>query len=272
MTEADVVAATTRPGTTASLARNLAALGLKPGMLVLVHASLSALGWVAGGPVAVIQALTDVLTPAGTLVMPAFSSALSDPATWRDPPVPAGWWPTIRAATPAFDPATTPTRRMGSVAETFRTWPGVVRSNHPNCSFAAWGRRATAMTADHGLDFPFGDASPLGRLYAGDGWVLLLGVGFANNTSFHLAENRAPDPVTVIEGAPILQDGARVWATYRNVTINETPFTAIGAAYEATGAVCTGAMRIGAVGAATARLFVQAPAVDFATDWLTRSP
>ncbi|WP_407232097.1 AAC(3) family N-acetyltransferase [Escherichia coli] len=39
--------------------------GLTLGGTVLVHSSLSSLGWVAGGPVAVIQALLDCVGPQG---------------------------------------------------------------------------------------------------------------------------------------------------------------------------------------------------------------
>ena len=99
-------------------------------------------------PVAVVRALMDAVTDSGTLVMPAHSNGLSDPAHWENPPVPQSWWEAIRETMPAYDPQTTPTSGMGSVVEVFRTWPGVERSEHPHFSLAAWGRHAGRVVTD----------------------------------------------------------------------------------------------------------------------------
>ena len=81
MSEESVIqAAPASPVTIPSLLADFAALGVQPGMTLLLHSSLSALGWVCGGPVAVILALEQLLGPDGTLVMPTHTGGLSDPA------------------------------------------------------------------------------------------------------------------------------------------------------------------------------------------------
>ena len=183
-----MIARTPEPRTVRTLTADLRRLGVEPGATVCVHSSLSAIGWVAGGPMAVIHALLDTLGPEGTLVMPAHSGDFSDPERWRNPPVPASWIETIRRERPPFDPRTTQTRGMGAIAELFRTWPEVVRSDHPLASFAAHGPHADQVIAGHVEEL--GERSPIARLYELDADILLLGVGHDRNTSLHLAETR----------------------------------------------------------------------------------
>lgn len=270
MTEELVVNSTPeRPNTISSLVDDLRRLGVRPGMTVLVHSSLSALGWVSGGAVAVILALELALGDDGTLVMPTHSPDLSDPAYWQNPPVPEAWWETIRDTMPAYDPAMTPTRGMGIIPETFRKQRGVVRSAHPQASFAAHGPAAQAITANHQLDFGLGEGSPLARIYDLGGQVLLLGVGYDRNTSLHLSEHRCPEAgLRPIEaGAPMTVNGRRQWVKFRDYDVDASDFDALGEAFERLGAGYARA----AVGLAEARLIEQRELVDFGVHWLRRN-
>ena len=260
-------AAGREPVTPARLAKDLAALGLAPGDIVIVHTSLSRLGWVPGGAQAVIAALLDVLGDTGTLVMPAHTGHLTDPARWQAPPVPRAWWDTIREQTPAYDPALTPTRMMGAVAEAFRTYPRVLRSAHPHVSFAARGPAAAAVVGDHPLSSMFGERSPLARLYDLDAQVLLAGVDHANNTAIHLGETRADFPGKRIaaEGAPMLVDGERRWVTFTDTLPDDDDFARLGEDF----ARDTEHERRGALGWGEGRLMRVRAVVDYATGWLT---
>lgn len=264
MSEAKLVNDTPQPRTRETLVRDLKHLGLASRMTVIVHSSLSTIGWVCGGPVAVIQAIMDVITPEGTIVMPTHSGDLSDPTGWQNPPVPESWWSIIHDTMPAYDPRITPTRGMGRIVEVFRTWPGVKRSSHPTLSFAAWGANASQIIINHELDYSLGETSPLARIYDLDGRVLLLGVDYTHNTSFHLAEYRMPGANIVELGAPIIESMQRVWKVYQDIELDASPFEEFGAAFELRTQVHTGM-----VGSAQARLFSQRQAVDFAVEWLT---
>lgn len=254
------------PVTRASLRRDLEGLGVRAGMTLLVHASLSRLGWVAGGPAAVILALEDALGAEGTLMMPAHSGDLSEPSHWCHPPVPEDWWPVIRAEATAFQTDLTPTRGMGVIAETFRRQAGTLRSQHPQLSFAARGPRAEELTRDHALTPALGEESPLARLYALDGWVLFLGTDHSTNTSLHLAEVRArlTNPQRIQQGAPVLADGERRWVTFEDYDWDSDDFAALGAEYTP----APGDAFTGRVGLAHTSLFRQRPMVDFAVGWM----
>ncbi|WP_373232238.1 aminoglycoside N(3)-acetyltransferase [Cohnella sp.] len=238
-------------------------LGLYKGMTLIVHSSLRSLGWVSGGPVTVVQALMEVITEEGTLVMPTHSGENSDPSHWQCPSVPEDWWDTIRETMPAFHPTYSPTRGMGKVPDVFRTFPEVIRSYHPSVSFAAWGKDARFITDGHSLDFGLGEQSPLARLYDLDSSVLLLGVDYDSNTSFHLAENRLPNRIVKAESAPVIEAGERVWATYSEIEYQTELFVDMGIAFEKSYPVT-----IHQVAASACKLFKQRDCVDFGLDWL----
>lgn len=262
MSEADAIDRVDEPVTVASLVDDLRDLGVEAGDTLLIHSSLSALGWVCGGAPAVVDALQEVLTDDGTLVMPTHTG-YTDPTGWEKPPVPDEWVKPIRETMPAYRPAVTPTRNMGAIPECFRGYPGVHRSAHPAVSFAAWGAGAEEIVADHALDYGLGDRSPLARLYDRDGGVLLLGVGHEANTSLHLAEHRAAFPKEVVKnGGPIVENGERKWVEYETIEEDTDDFADVGADFER-----RVGLRQDGVGAATAKLASQRALVDFAVEW-----
>jgi aminoglycoside 3-N-acetyltransferase len=267
-TEPSKESGTERPGpfTVDSLSHDLRILGLTSGATVLVHSSLSTLGYVAGGARAVVMALVETLGPLGTLVVPTHSGELSDPRYWSHPAIPESWWPAVRNCMPAYDVDLTATRKMGAIPEMVRHWPHAQRSAHPRVSFCAVGPKAQFITADHGLENGFDEHSPLARIYDLGGEILLLGVGHQNNTSLHLAEGRAPAMRPVItDGAPMMVNGSRQWVNYQMLDYDVNDFDQVGAA-----AAHAGLERSGKVGAAPSSLLSVVALVDFATKWFAQ--
>ncbi|WP_440990891.1 aminoglycoside N(3)-acetyltransferase [Haloarchaeobius baliensis] len=253
------------PITVERIATDLRELGVSAGDTVFVHSSLSALGWVCGGPAAVVDALMETVTADGTLVLPTFTGDYSDPGEWQNPPVPDEWEPTIRETMPAFRPESTPCPRIGAIPNTFRSYPGVVRSDHPVVSFAGWGADAEEIVHPHPDDEPLGEESPLARLYEDDASVLMLGTDYATATSCHLAEYRGEFPKErETSGGPAIRDGERVWLEFEDVALDTADFPMVGTAFERE---CPEAVTIGQVGEAETRLVDQRALVDFASFW-----
>jgi len=244
------------------LVEGLADLAIDPGSLVLVHASLSAFGLVAGAEQTVVQALRAAVGSFGTIVMPAQSWQLCDPDYLDDPALGACERARVRNALPVYDERLTPTRSMGRIAELFRLQPDSRRSPHPHRSFAAAGLEAAEITRVHEPESPFGESSPLARLYDLDARLLLLGVGFDKCTALHLAEERAAAGrvrAVVRNGAAIEVEGERAWQTWEEAVVDDGDFEGIGDAFEAAGRV-----RCVTIGNARCRSMSLVELVDFA--------
>lgn len=266
--EFDVIKKTSIPNTVDSLKSDLRILGVKPASTIIMHSALSQIGWTVGGPVSVIKAVMEILTPKGTLVMPSFTGDNSEPSKWENPPVPQDWWEIIRRNMPAYHPSITPTRGLGIIAETFRKYPKVMRSDHPISSFAAWGKHAKKVIENHELDSDLGENSPLAQIYDLNGQILLLGVSHSNNSSLHLAEYRCEygDKRFSPTGSAIQIKNERKWVVWNELNHNSDDFEKLGRDFET---------MIGyqpkKVGNAESRLLSQRKMVDFAVKWLVKN-
>ncbi|MFW9844707.1 MAG: aminoglycoside N(3)-acetyltransferase, partial [Candidatus Thorarchaeota archaeon] len=232
--EGIVVEATKEPITKKRLVEDLRKSGIKTGDAVIFHSSMKSIGWIVGGPVTVISALMEAISNEGTLVMPTQSGDNGEPSNWQRPAVPEVWWQTIRDETPPYNSEITPTRGMGRIPETFRKYPNVYRSPHPTASFGAWGKDAQLVVETHPYDDPFGEGSPLAKLYHLNAKILLVGIGLESITSLHYAEFKADLPNRPQENraAALLENGKRVWRTWIEPEYSDSDFHKIAADFE----------------------------------------
>jgi aminoglycoside 3-N-acetyltransferase len=255
------------PVTNEHLHRDLAALGLPAGGTLLVQASMRAIGWVDGGAYALLTALRDTVGPLGSIAAPTQTTDNSTTSREFRAAV-AGLDAPARQAMEdritGFDPATSVSYRMGRFAEAVRTSGDAFRSAHPQTSFAAVGPAARWLTAVHDLESHLGWRSPLGRLYATDATIVLIGLPFASCVGIHLAEYRLdPPPPTRPYRCFVLRDGVRTQVDFVALDHDDSDFGRLGDALQATGSV-----RTGTVGTATTRVVSLKRAVDFAAGWM----
>jgi aminoglycoside 3-N-acetyltransferase len=254
--------------TKADLIQAFRECGVENGQHIIVHASLSKLGFVAGGAETLIRSLLEAVGEEGTLMMPSQTWKNLDPSTGVHGEVPQEWWPAIREHWPAYDKEITPAIGMGAAAEMLRKWPGAHRSDHPARSFAAVGRYAEYLTKDHDLSNIFGKDSPLHKLYHLNGHILLIGVGYDKNTSLHLAEAMAEFPAKrlVQESSAIMENGKRRWVSYETMEVDDADFVRLGEEYDREADI-----RFHQVGNAEIKLLEQRPFVDWAAAWMEKN-
>ncbi len=238
-------------------------LGVRPGMVLEVHASLSSFGYVIGGAQTVVDALLELLGEDGTLLMPLQMGKNSEVSRWLNPAVEYEDIKKVRDNIPAFDKNASDTAGMGKIVDNFRRREGVVISTHPSVAFVAKGRHAYHLCNHQSLHFPLSSESPIARLYELRAYCLLLGVNFEACTSMHLAEYACDCRPIIVEGGAVLQNGNRVWKKYLNLDLNSKDFKFPGLVLEKLGKV-----EKGFIGSCEAMLFSVNDAVDEATRYL----
>ena len=177
----------------------------------MVHASVRAVGEVAGGPDGIHLALKDALTENGTLLMYAGCPRYTDEVGRGN--LSADEEREILEKFPAFDPETARSARdHGILVEFLRTYPGS-RVNPHVTRFVAWGKHAVHLFSTQPWDYAFGRGSAFDRFAALDGKILLLGCDHDTVTFLHYVEHIADFPGKRIARfrVPIVEDGVRVW-------------------------------------------------------------
>lgn len=259
MTEAE---APTGGITTEELVRGWRNAGVRDGMVVMVHSSLSSLGTVDGGAATVVNSLRAAVGASGTIVVPAFTRDVSDPYP-HSVGVPGE---DVRAGRNAVRLWHTDLpSSMGAIPEATRVLPEAVRSSHPQASVVAVGPHASFIAQDHGLEFATGADSPFGRMYELDAHILLIGVGHNRNTFLHHVEGLTPHPRLKVRRFPLHINTERVWVETLDVgDDNDTYFPMLGSEFER----ATGITPV-TVGQAPCRLVPAKPFVRFAVPRLT---
>ncbi len=223
----------------------------------MIHAALSKVGWVEGGPGAVLDAILEVLGPEGTLMAPTFSYSYDK-----------------RDVAEAFDKRTTPACNNGILADALWKRPDARRSDHPAYSVAAVGARADEMTRDHPIEQPVGEGSPLHRLVQNNGHVLLLGVGQDKNTLVHTAEALSGVGYTVVPFKESWGRNVRVKTPRGEILLPQREFSGCSFGFPVLEPVLKqkGVLRTGLVGQATCQFFRAQDLVNTVVEVLQQQP
>lgn len=242
---------TSEPTSVATLVKQLETLGLRPGDVVMTHASMRQVGLLEHGAAGLIEAQRAVVGPEGTLLM-ILGADQSEP----------------------FDPLSTPVdiADMGVLAEVFRTFPGVCVSDHPADRFGAIGGRAAELLEPMPLHDYHGPGSPLERFTRLGGRVLRLGANPDTVTLTHYAEYLADVPEKIrVRRKYLRTDAGEVWieSLDDNDGIAQWPhgdyFSQIFLDYKASGRLAKSV-----VGRCCGELFDAQDFVSFAVQWMNR--
>ena len=193
------------------LANDFRELGIRAGDTVMLHASVRAVGEVAGGPDAIHLALKSALTAEGTLMMYASCPRYYDEVGRGN--LTTEQEREIREKLPVFDPLTARSARdNGALVEFLRTYPDS-RVNRHVARFVFWGKQTEHLMSSQPWDYALGADSPLERFLMLDGKIVLLGSDHDAVTFLHYVEHIADIPEKRIARyqVPVVENGCRVW-------------------------------------------------------------
>lgn len=162
----------------ARILETLKGFGANDSETLLVHSSLSACGYVDGGPATVIRALRGWISENTLLAMPTH--------TWC--------YPDAQGNTAVYDAEATPSL-VGAITDFFWRQNSVVRSLHPSHSLACQGPGSEEFCLHHEeRETPCGHDTPYERIATSRSSVLMFGATLDSYTLFHTAEDAAKVP------------------------------------------------------------------------------
>jgi aminoglycoside 3-N-acetyltransferase len=162
------------------LIQQFKAIGLASGDSLLVHASLSKIGFVENGAQTVVEALLESVGSEGNLLMPNSPNTSFQLDYIRN--------------LKEFDVANDRSG-LGAISEYFRKLPNAIRSAHPTEPVSCMGPDAEWFTSEHfGEITPYTSKSPFAKLSQKGGKILYLGVTLDNaGTNLHTLEDAVSD-------------------------------------------------------------------------------
>lgn len=164
----------------AQLEKELRDMGIKEKDSLLVHSSLSKIGFVEGGAQTVVEALLKVIGEQGHLLMP-------------NSPNDSFQLDYIKSLS-CFDVKES-SSKLGSITEHHRLHPKSVRSWHPTEPVSCIGPEAAYFVGEHfGQITPYNEKSPFYRVAERNGKILMIGVTLDNaGTNLHTLEDAVKD-------------------------------------------------------------------------------
>ncbi len=236
----------------------------------MVHAAMSKVGPLLNGPDALSNAILEVVGPDGTMLVYTSWDSVHDDLLGDDGRVLPKW----RDHVPGFDQnASRAVRMNGIIAEFVRTMPGARRSANPGASVAAVGKLADWITADHRLDYGFGENTPLSKLVEVGGSVLMVGAPWDTMTLVHHADHLAaiPDKQTIRIEVPFAGVNGTEWRFMEEFETGDPIHEDLSENYIeqiVTAYVESGGGSQGMIGFAPSLLVEARPMLAFAIRWL----
>ncbi|PHR46769.1 MAG: hypothetical protein COA32_09820 [Fluviicola sp.] len=166
--------------TKTDLKDQLQSFGIKEGDTILVHSSMSKIGFVEGGPKTIVDALLETVGPNGHILMPNSPNARFQLDYIQE----------IHYFDVLNDKS-----KLGAISEYFRNHENAVRSWHPTEPVSCIGPDTEFFVGTHFNQItPYNENSPFYKVAERNGKILMIGVTLDNaGTNLHTLEDAIED-------------------------------------------------------------------------------